>query len=771
MTNQTLIKTLFLVLFAIILLLSSIIFWLINVEEPPQINTPLPKKISFRNPPRENPITEKTSETPEPPIIEKIQKTFPPLKHIKDNSSKNIPHNSEKVKSKIIKNKKVLTKQKYFYEIDKSKIKRYPGYASFLLLDRRSKIIALDATIMVKLWRKLGPYTLQEDVFFSSKHSSIYCSGADYKGMEKGQYYLQIISKKYGSLQHSFEITNHKTNIKDILYLPYYRKIISFNFVDSENQPIKYLSHLPEYTPNYFSRLRNQPNIFEDSIFYDNHTAGFNRQSNSNKKLKKEKKKLNLPSKHLTDQGLLYFAVYVGNRARLKIPFKNSKKYLLEVTSKFEEHHWNEYTIQVNNSKSYLTYVDSVKKIKNKNDPGYKSLKQRLSINNQTKERKPFIVPNKIKSDQALTIFTINSNARLSLLYKKEQDSESAITIMPQNNKIFLNLSKKNLSNTRYINYAFTDKKFYLSDWQLHIPNYGIKKYYRYSFFLKSIKLELESTPTLTELLYNRTRVKGKNVVNFNFKKSDDQLILNSYIDLNATNNLNNYKKLKLYFNNYTEIKKYNKLFNFNKNHKQISFYSKSHTNYSTIAKSNLNITHKIIDKIKTGSYKFRNLIKGVVFKVIDDNNAGLPWVEVAIFPMEQKEEILKNLKLFNKHLDNQTRSTLLYWIKNRNKREIYRDYHPQTIISRNEGFKLAEKLSPYFAIENNKKGSYKTIISDKRGYVFINKNNLAPGNNYVLYLYSNSREILNPDKILPFTATKGITDLGAIELPNYQQN
>ena len=57
---------------------------------------------------------------------------------------------------------------------------------------------------------------------------------------------------------------------------------------------------------------------------------------------------------------------------------------------------------------------------------------------------------------------------------------------------------------------------------------------------------------------------------------------------------------------------------------------------------------------------------------------------------------------------------------------------------------------------------------SDSEGYV-LSREQLEPGEVYVLYLWSNSRDDLRPDRRFVFRATTGVNDLGAISLPSYR--
>ena len=69
---------------------------------------------------------------------------------------------------------------------------------------------------------------------------------------------------------------------------------------------------------------------------------------------------------------------------------------------------------------------------------------------------------------------------------------------------------------------------------------------------------------------------------------------------------------------------------------------------------------------------------------------------------------------------------------------------------------------------------TYRRVRSDPHGYVVatidhVEANTLEPGKRYVLYLWSNRRDDLEPDRRIVFEATSGVTDLGVIRLPSYR--
>jgi hypothetical protein len=60
-------------------------------------------------------------------------------------------------------------------------------------------------------------------------------------------------------------------------------------------------------------------------------------------------------------------------------------------------------------------------------------------------------------------------------------------------------------------------------------------------------------------------------------------------------------------------------------------------------------------------------------------------------------------------------------------------------------------------------------VSGDQHGYIVRQNCGLEPGKDYVLHLWANSRDDLRPDARIVFKASAEVTDLGAIELPAYE--
>jgi hypothetical protein len=60
-------------------------------------------------------------------------------------------------------------------------------------------------------------------------------------------------------------------------------------------------------------------------------------------------------------------------------------------------------------------------------------------------------------------------------------------------------------------------------------------------------------------------------------------------------------------------------------------------------------------------------------------------------------------------------------------------------------------------------------VNTDEHGYGWSEDAGLEPGKLYVLYLWSQSCNDLQPDRRIVFKATEGVTDLGVIALPSYK--
>lgn len=157
--------------------------------------------------------------------------------------------------------------------------------------------------------------------------------------------------------------------------------------------------------------------------------------------------------------------------------------------------------------------------------------------------------------------------------------------------------------------------------------------------------------------------------------------------------------------------------------------------------------------------------------RVVGEIGEGLPWVSGAVHELAEDENALR------------VRRTILEQELQPIQPDDWQDYENKLSallpsdrdgVSRLIGPVAASSLLDsdqrrWFAERGTWYDTTRPIHSEDHGYMLGQKLNLTPGKEYVLYLWSHSRDDLHPDARIVFRAGQGVTDLGAIRLPSYR--
>ena len=180
--------------------------------------------------------------------------------------------------------------------------------------------------------------------------------------------------------------------------------------------------------------------------------------------------------------------------------------------------------------------------------------------------------------------------------------------------------------------------------------------------------------------------------------------------------------------------------------------------------------------KLPSGTFDTPELW-GFAFRVIGHRGEGLPWCEASVLPLDEDKRAQRLRKIETALEAEGTRPALGTEFA-----DAFLDSDELDVENID-----AEKLKPYLGenflkqTEDREDLAYyvntgawyntrKRFKTDDSGYVYSDHFTGSPGRKYVLYLWSNSRNDLEPDARIVFEATGDLTDLGAIELPTYSK-
>lgn len=160
-----------------------------------------------------------------------------------------------------------------------------------------------------------------------------------------------------------------------------------------------------------------------------------------------------------------------------------------------------------------------------------------------------------------------------------------------------------------------------------------------------------------------------------------------------------------------------------------------------------------------------------LTFRAVGELTEGLPWVEGTLLRLDQDgaaasvRETLVEQGVRPELSENQQIELQKVFAQ--------RSHERQPSIDQVLGSEVCSLLPlpdqrEWFARQRAWYDNSSRLFSQEHGYA-LHECELNPGQYYVLYLWSESRDDLKPDRRIVFKATEGVTDLGVITLPSYR--
>ena len=190
---------------------------------------------------------------------------------------------------------------------------------------------------------------------------------------------------------------------------------------------------------------------------------------------------------------------------------------------------------------------------------------------------------------------------------------------------------------------------------------------------------------------------------------------------------------------------------------------------YERRASGTLNVSFNAKQKqeLGLGGTTVTPTTNGLVLRAVGQSLEGLPWVEASLLEFDQdvaSKRLRKHWKGGAPEMDE------CYDLLRKLAFKDLKPDHPDVLRLDELMQKLEDPDSrDWLRREGAWYNTHARIYSSDHGYLTSEKS-LEPGKRYVLYLWSNSRNELMPDKRIDFVAGEGMTDLGAVMLPAYSE-
>lgn len=160
-----------------------------------------------------------------------------------------------------------------------------------------------------------------------------------------------------------------------------------------------------------------------------------------------------------------------------------------------------------------------------------------------------------------------------------------------------------------------------------------------------------------------------------------------------------------------------------------------------------------------------------LILRAVGPNGEGLPWVEASLVAEDDDPVAQRMLEVARGIAKDGRRNALERgWVHGLGNYSPAEDLADTAVVEA-----LGNETSAAFPTRDMRLRLYREgawystrrrATSDVHGYIVYPGAHLSPGRRYVLYLWSRSRNDLQPDGRIVFQTARGVTDLGVVRLP-----
>lgn len=641
---------------------------------------------------------------------------------------------------------------------------------AFELYDARGMRVDTGEINSMRVHRKLGSFGTTEDVTRDGtgnvlRAQGLGVAGGAYTGLEPGQYTLECESRRWGMLRHDFTVARGETRT-DRVTLPLYERVIAFRFTHPDGTPVVWLRGGPSviYAEVRADDSRSRPDGVLRSPPGQPVTGGgrFWSSSPSGRPMDGA-----LKSVQATDAGRWYVRVVVGREG--KVTFKLDEAIWgqaeFSVSSTFEEGSWDDYVVELPTPADFAQLLEPLEK-QGQDNPGHRNL---LAAPPAPRALDP--LNDEISPGGARLLVGLDCNVP-ALLEAIPVGSSSTYRFTPHADGWFLDVSTRAIVRCR----ATDGRWFSTPYWEMdptggglvrdsrvvvaplmRIDTQSLGPTLRASTVATTLTLDPGSEPESKSERGNRaTTVSGV------FVPGRD-----AFIDVPWGGGLFDQRdtwttaQLRADFSGGARLMKPRR--------GGSSVDQDGHTIYDAKVYSlahELDLAQGFDGVAATGiTLQPKPML---TLRAVGENGEGLPWVAGTLLEYEQDE--------FSQGLRDALGGT-------HPRIEADHQAHAEAMATQGEareaaiealiGEEAARLLTQpdqreWYAKHGAWYDTSSRMQSQEHGYI-LHERRLEPGKVYVLYLWSESRDDLKPDRRVVFKATEGVTDLGVITLPSYE--
>lgn len=600
------------------------------------------------------------------------------------------------------------------------------------------------APAVVQLWRKLGTFGHDETARYDSESRMLVCAGAGDAGLEPGDYELRASFGVYGNVYHEFSVGPGETR-REELRTPNWRRIVTLNFVDSNDRPVPFLVSPPRVNtepPKFEHESRLEPSrVLRDpprpAQGGGGGSGGFSYRRSRNRAWSG----VRFP----TDNGRWYVRVFAGcsNGISVSLGLDMFGVESWSETSDCTEEPWDHYTVRLPLTPEYDDLMQQ-RQLTREDNPGNRALLTDPVNRQPAPPADPFDEAT-LDENMWRLVITVAAPVPLTPILTQrfnlndgpaEGDSAprpQSLRYSPQHNVWWLDMATCYDAEVRFEGAGILLPA--AGSVERIAP--GPQRVQRQHRSLECVQL-LVSPPSPTVHAFGHHCVCALGGVS--------PLAGTALPQSDGTRKVWIPKHLALALEAGTRG--------------EVQFFESelrtriSHTCTITLSAKN-------VQELALGGTSVQAEARGLALRAIGPAGEGLPWVEASLVTEEE---------------DIASKRARLVWLASRaaNDRAM-EDCYLRLGEEPDPGDELLALLGRFkdesaraFMKKNGAwYSTFRKLQSDRCGYM-AGRFELEPGKRYVLYLWSNSRDELLPDRRIDFVATEGVADLGVIVLPGY---
>ena len=610
-------------------------------------------------------------------------------------------------------------------------LQRGNAKAEFTLVDAKGQELEQAELHGLRLHRKAGGWFESVEARFES--SKVCCDGLASMGLDAGSYELELYLGVYGMLRHAFELKPGEF-LKGELKTEVWRRIICLKFVDAKGDALPWLPAAPTYS---YVRLKEDfsTRAIPARILRDPPSDGRGGRGGAGgfayRRARGGGSKIHSP-RYDTDEGCWHLRVFAGASGTVLCPLNEELlgKGELKFDGEFALAQWDEYKVELAPTEAYAEATDKRKAL-NDADPGARSILQQ-PVNS---------LPTKFDYRDESTIAAgcwravVKLDAALEITARiRAMEGHSAVTgdsvtrLRRDGSTIWFDLP----DNCR--------AEF---SWQSQLVMFQSES---------SLSVEKSNRITLVEPKFDLVAVE----VAWPCETAKALTVcVNAWCDgaqnWFAWRRWDQKKPLTLYFE---------RAFLQQQRARSLSLSLQQGTtlqNLATVLYGTVKLDEVTYKSLLDGNAKVEASWCGLTWRTVNKMGQPLPWVEGSLMLAHEAEVAIKARQA---------------WLDVRAMRRAENaSYVPNFEVERDETIAVLKDSGTIEWVERTGAwyNTHQRALVAGAGFGGFNTA-LTPGERYTLFLWSNSRDELKPDKRIDFVATGEMMDLGLITLPSYSK-